>query len=209
MNAEIRILIADDHPIVRDGLEAVLATQVDFRVIGSAANGREVLEILAGQPADILLLDLEMPVMDGVDTVRALQKAGNAVRIIAFTVYDSDERIIAAVKAGAHGYLLKGTPREEIFQAIREVNAGKSLLQPLVASKLLQHIREDPLHLTARELEVLGLLGKGLTNREIAGILKISERTVKFHLSSIFGKLDVENRTEAVSVAVQRGIIAL
>ncbi len=209
MNERIKILIADDHPVVRDGLIAVLETQDDFEIVGEASNGNEVLEMLSKSEADILFLDLAMPEMDGVETIRALQKLGSNTKVIVFTVFDTDERIISAIKAGAKGYLLKGASRKEIFNAIRVVHSGGSLLQPSIASKLMQHISQEVDPLSSRELEVLKLLSKGLKNSKIAEELFISERTVKFHVSAILNKLDVQNRTEAVQLAVKRGIIDL
>ncbi|GAC1519063.1 MAG: response regulator transcription factor [Ktedonobacteraceae bacterium] len=232
----IRILLADDHPIVREGLRAVLETQPDFEVVGTpqqAANGDEALRLAVQLLPDILLLDLEMPVMDGVETIRHLRQHFQAdatgdkqtrPRIIVFTAFDNDERIIAALEAGANGYLLKGAPREEIFNAIRVTMQGGSLLQPVIASKLLRHVGQQygagggtragqapPLQeaLTEREIEVLGLLAQGMPNKEIASRLSISERTAKFHVSSIMGKLGATNRTEAVSLAAQKGLITL
>lgn len=229
----IRILLADDHPIVREGLRAVLETQPDFEVVGTpqqAASGDEALRLALELQPDILLLDLEMPVMDGVETIRRLRQQSasgqklhgqNHPRVIVFTAFDNDERIIAALAAGANGYLLKGAPREDIFHAIRVAMEGGSLLQPVVASKLLRHmeLREgtraaheaQPIYetLTERELEVLALLAQGMPNKEIAGRLVISERTAKFHVSSIMGKLGATNRTEAVALAAQRGLITL
>ncbi len=229
----IRILLADDHPIVREGLRAVLETQPDFEVIGTpqqAADGNEALRLALQLKPDILLLDLEMPVMDGVETIRHLRQQPQpgasrdrqiSPRIIVFTAFDNDERIIAALEAGANGYLLKGAPREEIFNAIRVTMQGGSLLQPVIASKLLRHVGQqygrrpsnsqpallEPL--TERELEVLALLAQGMPNKEIAARLIISERTAKFHVSSIMGKLGATNRTEAVSLAAQKGLITL
>jgi NarL family two-component system response regulator LiaR len=229
----IRILLADDHPIVREGLRAVLETQPDFEVVGSpqqAASGDEALHLALELQPDILLLDLEMPVMDGVETIRRLRQQmridprkgdGTRPRIIVFTAFDNDERIIAALEAGADGYLLKGAPREDIFNAIRVTMKGGSLLQPVIASKLLRHMDQhnalrppsipqtlyEPL--TEREIEVLNLLAQGMPNKEIAAHLIISERTAKFHVSSIMGKLGATNRTEAVSLAAQRGLITL
>jgi NarL family two-component system response regulator LiaR len=227
----IRILLADDHPIVREGLRAVLETQPDFEVIGTpqqATNGDEALRLAVQLLPDILLLDLEMPVMDGVETIRHLRQQFQSgttrdkqPRIIVFTAFDNDERIIAALEAGANGYLLKGAPREEIFNAIRVTMQGGSLLQPVIASKLLRHIGQQHSTramngqpalleaLTERELEVLALLAQGMPNKEIAARLIISERTAKFHVSSIMGKLGATNRTEAVSLAAQKGLITL
>lgn len=214
MNA-IKILVVDDHPIVRDGLIAILSTQSDFEVVGKASNGSEALAQVALLKPDVLMLDLEMPEMDGVQALLQLQKAHASVRTIVFTAFDTDERIVGAVKAGAQGYLLKGAPREEIFSAIRIVHAGGSLLQPVVASKLLKQVtgegssQPDPDALTPREQHVLKLLAQGLQNKEIALELTITERTVKFYVSSILSKLGAGNRTEAVRVAVQRGLVKL
>lgn len=229
----IRILLADDHPIMREGLRAVLETQSDFEVVGTqeqAANGEEALRLALELKPDILLLDLEMPVMDGVETIRRLRRqmanlpknaAQRGPHIIVFTAFDNDERIIAALEAGANGYLLKGAPREDMFHAIRVTMQGGSLLQPMVASKLLRHMGQQrgvhlppaaqPVYeaLTERELEVLKLLAQGMPNKEIAAHLIISERTAKFHISSIMGKLGATNRTEAVALAAQKGLISL
>jgi NarL family two-component system response regulator LiaR len=208
----IRILVADDHPVVRDGLVAMLGTQADFEVVAEAASGREAVEKAASLQPDLILLDLEMPDMDGVEALKALQKRLPTMRALVFTAFDTDERILGAVRAGAQGYLLKGAPREELFHAVRVVSQGGSLLQPVVASKLLQHMSQGTLQapaITERELEVLGLLGQGKSNREIAEALVISERTAKFHVSSILSKLGANNRTEAVSIAVQQGLIEI
>lgn len=215
MNSSIRILVADDHPIVRDGLIAILSTQTDFQVVGKAGSGQEVLEQAQAVKPDILLLDLEMPEMDGVEALRQLREAQSPVRSIVFTAFDTDERIVGAVQAGAQGYLLKGVPREEIFNAIRVVHAGGSLLQPVVASKLLKQVsgdglnHQDPDALTPREQHVLKLLAQGKQNKEIALELSITERTVKFYVSSILAKLGAGNRTEAVTIAAQRGLVKL
>lgn len=208
----IRILVADDHPVVLDGLVAILSTQPDFEVIGTASNGLEVVSQAEALRPNVLLIDLEMPQMDGVQALETLRARNIAVRVIVFTAFDTDERILGAVQAGAEGYLLKGAPREELFEAIRVVNAGGSLLQPIVMSKLMRHIsqREDAKSvetLSPREREVLQLMARGLQNKEIAAELVISERTVKFHVSSILGKLGAGNRTEAVTMALQQGII--
>ncbi len=227
----IRILLADDHPIVREGLRAVLETQADFEVIAEASNGEEALRLALALHPDILLLDLEMPILDGVETIRRLRQQQPAARIIVFTAFDNDERIIHAVQAGANGYLLKGAPRDEIFRAIHVTLEGGSLLQPVVASKLIRHVGHQPHQsqqplsgtpspilqsqeapyesLTERELEVLHLLAQGMPNKEIAAQLIISERTAKFHVSSIMGKFGATNRTEAVSLAAQKGLIIL
>jgi DNA-binding NarL/FixJ family response regulator len=230
----VRIVLADDHPIVREGLRAVLETQPDFSVVAECANGEDVRQRVIELQPDVILMDLEMPVMDGVETIRQLRRLARSPRIIVFTAFDSDERIISAIQAGADGYLLKGEPREEIFKAIHLAMQGGSLLQPVVASKLIRHLGREaretrtdstsspsnlsaaqnkdrpPMQdLTERELEVLHLLAQGMPNKEIAAHLVISERTAKFHVSSIMGKLGATNRTEAVAVAVQHGLITL
>lgn len=211
----IRIVLVDDHPVVRDGLVAILSTQADFVVVGEAGDGRRLLENYALWRPDVVLLDLEMPGMDGLTALTLLRQFDPAARVIVFTAFDTDERILEAVRAGAAGYLLKGAPRDELFRAIRVVQGGGSLLQPVVASKLMRQVSlqpeaaAEPEPLTPRELEVLALLARGYQNKEIAAELVISERTVKFHVSSILGKLNAGNRTEAVAVAAQQGLVDL
>jgi DNA-binding NarL/FixJ family response regulator len=214
MEAEekIRVLVADDHPMLREGLVTVLDTQQDFEVVGEAANGSEVVQFAERLKPDVILLDLEMPGMDGIAALEKLRDAGSGAQSIVFTAYDTDERILGALRAGARGYMLKGASRMEIFDAIRTVHSGGSLLQPLVTDRLLDHMSREqtspePDPLTPRELEVLGLLTLGLANREIAERLYIGERTAKFHVSSILAKLGAENRTEAARIAVHRGLV--
>ena len=211
--APIRIAVADDHPVVREGLVAMLETQPDFAIVGSGTSGTDALALVESADPDVLLLDLEMPALDGVGVLRALREAGARVRAIVFTVFDTDERIIAAVEAGAVGYLLKGAPRADVFSAVRVVAAGGSLLAPLAASAVLRRVRgESPPSapsLTMRERMVLEHLARGLGNKQIAAQLGITERTVKFHVSSVFTKLGAANRTEAVTRAAQAGLIEL
>ena len=213
MPTPIRLLLADDHPVVRDGLVAILSTQPDFAIVGQAATGAEAVRLAAALNPDVILLDLEMPEMDGVEALRRIRAARADARVIVFTAFDADERILSAVRSGAKGYLLKGAPRDELFKAIRVVSEGGSLLQPVVASKLIEHITSQhqaaqagPEPLTDREMEVLRWIAQGRSNKEIAAALVISERTVKFHVSSILGKLGASNRTEAVTIAAQRGL---
>jgi DNA-binding NarL/FixJ family response regulator len=210
----IRIAVADDHPVVREGLVAMLETQPDFEIVGSAATGTDALALVSSADPDVLMLDLEMPALDGVGVLRQLRSASARVRVIVFTVFDTDERIIAAVEAGAAGYLLKGAPRAEVFSAVRVVAAGGSLLAPLATSAVLRRVRGESQpttapSLTPRERLVLEHLARGLGNKQIAARLGITERTVKFHVSAVFAKLGAANRTEAVTRAAQAGLIAL
>ena len=213
----IRIAIADDHPVVREGLAAMLETQHDLEVVGQAETGPEAVALVASRQPDVLLLDLEMPELDGVGVLQRLRVTRSSTRAIIFTVFDTDERIIAAVEAGAAGYLLKGAPRAEVFAAVRTVAAGGSLLAPVAASAVLRRVRGESAApaaptapaLTPREQSVLEHLARGLGNKQIGAALGISERTVKFHVSSLFDKLGAANRTDAVARAAQAGLISL
>jgi DNA-binding NarL/FixJ family response regulator len=208
----IRIVVVDDHPVVRAGLVAILSTQPDFVVVGEAEDADTATSQLLNQHPDVLLLDLEMPGGDGVELLRRAREIGSEARALVFTAFDTDDRILAAVRAGAQGYLLKGAPREALFGAIRVVHTGGSLLEPVVASKLLRQVRHPAsldVRITARELEVLRLVARGRQNKEIARDLAVTERTVKFHLSAVMRKLGVSNRVEAVSAAIRLGLIDL
>jgi len=218
MTDKIRIIVADDHPVVRDGLVAILTTQDDFDIIAEASNGDELIIKARQFTPDVILTDLEMPEVDGVEAIKQIRLHLPDTQFIVFTAFDTDERIVSAVQAGAKGYLLKGAPRDDIFRAVRVVSRGGSLLEPEVASKLLQHISgesakspndELPEPLTEREQEVLSYLAQGKKNKEIAAELFITERTVKFYVSAILGKLNASNRTEAVTIAAQKGLITL
>jgi DNA-binding NarL/FixJ family response regulator len=208
----IRILVVDDHPVVRAGLVTILGTQSDFVVVGEAEDVDTALSRLLTLRPDVLLLDLEMPGGDGIEILRRARENESDARALVFTAFDADDRILAAVRAGAQGYLLKGAPREELFRAIRVVYAGGSLLEPVVASKLLRQVRHpaaSDVRVTPRELEVLRLVARGRQNKEIARDLAVTERTVKFHLSALMRKLGVSNRVEAVSTAIRLGLIEL
>jgi DNA-binding NarL/FixJ family response regulator len=207
MAQPIRILVVDDHPVVRDGLIAMLGTQPDFNVVGMAGTGAEAVQRGLELRPDLVLLDLEMPSGNGVEAIERLRAEGAAARIIVFTAFAHDEQIMGAIKAGAQGYLLKGAPRDELFHAIRTVQAGGSLIVPVVASKLLRRMQEKNDALTLRERDVLSLLARGHQNKQIARELSVSERTVKFHVGSILSKLGASNRTQAVAAAREHGLV--
>jgi DNA-binding NarL/FixJ family response regulator len=211
----IRVLLVDDHPVVREGLAAMLATQKDFDVVGEASDGAQAVEMVERLGPDVVLMDLEMPRVDGPEAIRRIRARHPDARVLVLTAYDTDERILDAVQAGAQGYMLKGAPRDELFRAVRIVNDGGSLLEPVVAHKLLGRMGKmlshepDVEQLTEREFEVLQQLVKGSRNKEIANQLFITERTVKFHTSIIFQKLGVTNRSEAITAALQRRLVRL
>lgn len=209
MPERIRIQVADDHPVVREGLSAMLSTQHDFEVVAETGTGETTVRRALELNPQVLLLDMEMPDFDGVEVIRRLRPEPAGVRIIVFTAFDRDEQIVGALQAGAEGYMLKGTPRDEVFRAIRVVHAGGSLIEPVVATKLLRQVRQNPDALTARENEVLRLLAQGNSNRAIARTLFVSERTVKFHVSAILAKLGARNRTEAAARARERGLLEM
>ncbi len=206
----IRVLVVDDHPIVRQGLVSVLGDEEDLEVVGEAGSGREAVARVQRLQPDVVLLDLEMPDLDGVEAIPQLLGLRPGLGILVFTAYDTDERVLGAVRAGARGYLLKGASAEEIARGIRAVNAGGSYLEPRVTSKLLAEVsspRRGGLVLSAREKEVLRLVADGLPTKQISVSLSITERTVKFHVNSIFRKLGADNRAQAVALAAQRGLL--
>ena len=213
----IKLLIVDDHTVVRDGLMTMLGREKDFAVMGEARNGLEAVEKVREVHPDVVLMDLRMPELDGVEAMRRIRTEDSGVKFIVLTTYDSDEYIFDAIEAGAKGYLLKDASREELFRAVRAVHRGESLVEPGVVAKLLDRFaqlrRESALGsqnlLSERELEVLRLIAKGAPNKEIAATLSISESTAKTHVANIFQKLDVKDRTEAVTQAMQRGFISL
>lgn len=207
---KIRVLIVDDHPVVRAGMEGILAAQDDFEVVGEAADGREALELNQRLKPDVILMDLRMPEVDGVTAIKEINKQPNPPHILVLTTYDSDADIVRAIEAGATGYLLKDTPRQELFRAIRAVSQGESMLAPAVASRLMGRMRAPTKEsLSGREIEVLELVSKGNSNKAVAKKLHISTATVKTHLIHIYEKLGVSDRTAAVTVALERGILRL
>jgi len=206
----IRLLIADDHPIVRAGLQAVLGSQPDFEVVGEAGTGTEAVALASRLRPDVVVMDLRMPEMDGVQATARIKAQHPEIHVLVVTAYDSDADILPAIETGATGYLLKDTPCKELFQAIRDVAQGKPVLTSSVAVRLMERMR-DPAEeaLSSREIEVLRLVAKGASNREIADQLYVTEATVKTHLIHIFGKLGVSDRTAAVTKALDRGILRL
>ena len=210
MNALIRLLIVDDHPIVRAGFEGMLAGTPDLEVLGEAENGEEAVRLAERLQPDVILMDLRMPVVDGVEATGRIKAGSPHVNILVLTTYDSDADILRAIEAGATGYLLKDTPREELFRAIRAAARGEPVLAPSVTARLMQRAR-TPAHtaLSGREIEVLELVARGGSNKELARKLHLSEATVKSHLIHIFDKLGVADRTAAVTVALAKGIIRL
>ncbi|MCP4362386.1 MAG: response regulator transcription factor [Chloroflexi bacterium] len=206
----IRILIVDDHPVVREGLAGMLAGQDDFEVVGLAGDGDTAVTLHNSLSPDVTLMDLRMPGLDGVGAIEAIKGARPSAHILVLTTYDSDADIVRAVEAGATGYLLKDTPREELFRAIRAAAGGESVLAPAVAARLMTRMRAPAEeNLSAREIEVLQLVARGASNREVGKQLHISTATVKTHLIHIFDKLGVSDRTAAVTTALEKGIISL
>lgn len=206
----IRILIVDDHPVVREGLAGMLAGQDDFELVGMAGDGQTAVKLCLSLHPDVTLMDLQMPVLDGVGAIEAIKKDWSTANILVLTTYDSDADIVRAVEAGATGYLLKDTPRDTLFAAIRSAAKGESVLAPAVAARLMTRMRAPAEEkLSAREIEVLQLAARGASNREIGKELHISTATVKTHLIHIYDKLGVDNRTAAVTVALEKGVFTL
>jgi DNA-binding NarL/FixJ family response regulator len=206
----IRLVIADDHPVVLDGLRGMLKSHSDFEIVGEASNGADAVRLTKELSPDVVLMDLRMPVLDGVSAIREIKTHKLDVHILVLTTYDSDADILPALEAGATGYLLKDVAREQLFAALRALARGEPVLAATVAAKLIAKVRgpvED--RLSKREVEVLELVAVGASNGDIAERLHISQATVKSHLINIFGKLGVSDRTAAVTVALQRGILHL
>ena len=206
----IRLLIVDDHPIVRDGLRAVFESEAAFEVVGQAADGAEAVNRAGALGVDVVLMDLRMPRMGGVEAIRRLREAAPDIRVLVLTTFDSDTDVLPAVEAGATGYLLKDAPRDELLRAVHAAYLGQAVLAPSVAQKLLGRVRTPaaPIdQLTDRELKVLTLVASGTTNREAAKQLFISEATVKTHLLHTYAKLGVRDRAAAVAEAYKRGLL--
>ena len=204
----IRILIADDHPVVREGVAAMIERRPDMTVVAEAATGREAVAAYRAAQPDVVLMDLRMPEMTGVEAIGAIRGEFPGARIIVLTTYDGDEDIYRGLQAGARAYLLKDAPRDELLDAIRAVHAGQSRIPPAVAARLAERVLAGP-QLTPRELEVLRGIVAGQSNKEIGAALSIGEGTVKAHVNNILGKLGVNDRTQAVTTALQRGIVHL
>jgi DNA-binding NarL/FixJ family response regulator len=209
--APVRLLIADDHPVVRDGLSGMFAADSGFEVLGEAGDGAEAVRLARALRPDVILMDLRMPEMDGVTAIAELARHGVTARVLVLTTYDTDSHVLPAIEAGATGYLLKDAPRTELLRAVRAAARGEAVLSPSVASRLMGRVRapaagsDGPL--SQRELEVLELVAAGTTNREAAARLFISEATVKTHLLHIYAKLGVGDRAAAVAEAFNRGLL--
>jgi NarL family two-component system response regulator LiaR len=209
----VKLVIVDDHRVVRSGVKALIETEPGLEVIGEAGDGREAVTKVKAQQPDVVLMDLVMPEMDGVEATNEITKLSPAPEILILTSFSEEERIIQAIKAGASGYLIKDASPDELVQAIEDVYHGESTLDPKVAGTVLRSVQNEPEdsaeELTNREIEVLELLAEGLPNEDIAEKLYISERTVRSHVSNILGKLDLANRTQAALYAVRNGIADL
>ena len=220
--ADIRVLVVDDHQIVRDGLVALLGALDGMEVVGSAADGREALHLVASSEPDVVVMDIQMPALDGIEATRFIAGRHPDVRVVVLTMNEDDDTILSAIRAGASGYLLKGTTADKMIEAIKEVKAGGTVIQPSLARRLLKHFRvgetttpgapalaEEPegKKLSARETEILQLIAKGISNNEAAQLLSLSKATIRTHLEHIYRKLEVTNRVEAVTEGLRKGLI--
>ena len=203
----LRVLVVDDHPLMRIGLRARIDAEPDMEVVAEAGDGPNAIAAYAAHKPDITLLDLRLPGMDGPQIITVIRQADPGAKIIILTTYDADEDVYRAVQAGARGYLLKGTFAEGILEAIRNVHAGRRLIAPEVAARLADRVSSPSL--TSREVAVLELVAKGMSNKEIGAALFVSETTIKYHLKNIYAKLGASDRTEAALVATQRGILTI
>lgn len=203
----IRILVADDHLVVRIGIRSMIETQPDMRVVAEAADGDQAVELFGTHCPDVLLMDLRMPGLSGVEAIRRIRTRAPEARVLVLTTYDEDENVYRALQAGARAYLLKDIPREQFFQAIRAVHSGQYCIPPAIAARLAQRLPRP--ELSARELEILkGIVG-GLSNKEIASALSITESTVKNHINSLLAKLRAHDRTQAATTALRQGLVTL
>lgn len=215
MSKTIRILIVDDHIYVRKGIQALLETEPEIEVVGDAEDGRIALDQIQALNPDVVLLDLLMPNVGGIEVIENAQKLDKTPRILVLTSFAADDQVFAAIKAGASGYLLKDSEPDELVRAIKEVNQGESSLSPQIARKLLAEISRPaeqetiPEPLTEREVEIISLIAQGKSNRDIAGDLVISEATVRTHVSNILGKLHLSSRTQAALYALRKGLASL
>lgn len=213
----IKVLICDDQDLVCEGLKGILSTDPELKLIGVAKDGAEALEMIPACQPDVVLMDLKMPVMNGVQATRQIRRQHPGIEVLVLTTYDADEWVFDAIRAGARGYLLKDTPRQRLLAAIKEAAAGKTPVDPAIAGKLFAHVTQQTTApdtamtslLSEREKEVLGLLGKGLSNAEIAARIYLSEGTVRNYVSSIFEKLGVTDRTQAAVLAIRCGLTNL
>jgi two-component system, NarL family, response regulator len=203
----LTVLLADDHPVVREGLRAVLDRRPDISVVAEACTGRQAVEEFVRHRPDIVLMDLRMPEMDGVDAISAILEQAPAAHVVVLTTYGDDEDVYRAMRAGAKGYLLKDAPRDELLECIHAVHAGRTLVSPAVAERLAEHLSVP--ELSTREMDVLRLIGEGRANKQIAAVLGVSEGTVKTHVNGILTKLGASDRTQAVTIALRRGILRL
>lgn len=215
MGEKIRILIADDHAVVREGLRALLATEPDLELVGEAMDGAQAVSKVHTLKPDVILLDLMMPRMDGVEAIIEIKKDWQEARIIVLTSFSDDEKVFSAIRSGALGYLLKDSSPQDLLHAIHTVANGEGFLSPAIASKVMREINQPPKlpptkdPLTERENEILRLVAQGLTNDEIAEKLVVSERTVRTHVSNILAKLQLANRTQAALYALKEGLASL
>lgn len=207
MSTPIRILLADDHPSLRDGLASILNSQPDLSVVAEAGTGRETVEKFKLTTPDVLIVDLRMPDGDGIQAIKELIALDSSVKALVLTTYDNEEDVFNALEAGARGYILKDTTREEIIEAVRQIHAGGRYLPSTIAARLADRMIRPSL--TPRELDVLRLVSRGRSNKEIAVAMFISEETVKSHMKALLQKLGVHDRAEAVSIALQRGLLRL